>query len=113
MKNVHICKPDNSGFPFSLFSSVFGILGALLVTLGAFFVGYVGRQNFEQGTFAWNKRDGNWKSGIKAFDSAKLYNQDRLPRVIKEDKSSNSYYFIPLILGLCGVFFQRVVKRKL
>lgn len=41
MKNVHICKPDNSGFPFSLFSSVFGILGALLVALGAFFVGYV------------------------------------------------------------------------
>ncbi|HUN17003.1 MAG TPA: DUF2723 domain-containing protein [Saprospiraceae bacterium] len=73
---------------------------------------YVGRQNFEQGTFAWNKRDGNWKSGIKSFDSAKLYNQDRLPRVIREDKSTNSYYFIPLILGLCGVFFHFRHNKK-
>lgn len=53
---------------------------------------YVGRQNFEQGTFSWNKRDGNWMSGIKAFDSNKLYNQDRLPRVIEEDQSRNSYF---------------------
>lgn len=67
---------------------------------------FVGRQNFEQGTFAWNKKDGNWMSGVKAFDSGKLYNQDRLPRVIREDQSRNTYYFIPLILGLLGVFFH-------
>jgi hypothetical protein len=73
---------------------------------------YVGRQNFEQGTFSWNKRDGNWMSGIKAFDSNKLYNQDRLPRVIEEDQSRNSYFFIPLILGILGVVYHFRNNKK-
>ena len=38
-RNIYPLLKHN-GFPFSLFSSITGILGALLVALGAFFVGY-------------------------------------------------------------------------
>ena len=67
---------------------------------------FVGRQNAEQGFYPWNVKDGNWFTGIKAFDSGKLYNQDRLPRVIREDQSRNGYYFLPLILGILGVIYN-------
>ncbi|HRI01550.1 MAG TPA: DUF2723 domain-containing protein [Saprospiraceae bacterium] len=77
-----------------------------------FFWNFIGRQNAEQGFYPWNVKDGNWYSGIKAFDSAKLYNQDRLPRVIREDQSRNGYYFIPFILGILGVIYNFKYGRK-
>ncbi len=67
---------------------------------------FVGRQNGEQGFYPWINKDGHWYSGIKAIDSSRLYNQDRLPRVIKEDQSRNSYYFIPLIFGILGCIYH-------
>jgi len=67
---------------------------------------FTGRQNAEQGFYPWVNKDGHWYSGIKAIDGARLYNQDRLPRVIVEDPSRNRYYFIPLLLGLAGVVFH-------
>lgn len=73
---------------------------------------FVGRQNGEQGFFPWINKDGNWYSGIKSIDGARLYNQDRLPRVMLEDQSRNRYYFLPLILGLLGVLFHFTKNRN-
>ena len=71
-----------------------------------FFWNFVGRENGEQGFYPWDKKDGHWLSGIKPIDSWHLYNQDHLPRVIREDQSRNTYYFLPLIFGILGFLFQ-------
>lgn len=67
---------------------------------------FAGRLNGEQGFYPWINKDGHWYSGIAAVDGGRLYNQERLPRVIKEDESRNRYFFIPLLLGLLGVVFH-------
>ncbi|MEP7197022.1 MAG: DUF2723 domain-containing protein [Saprospiraceae bacterium] len=73
---------------------------------------FVGRENGEQGFFPWDKKDGHWLSGIKAIDSYRLYNQNQLPKVILEDQSRNTYYFLPLIFGLLGVFYHFKKNRN-
>jgi hypothetical protein len=73
---------------------------------------FVGRQNADQGTGIWNKKDGNWLSGIKAYDDARLYNSDLLPDSIKANPSNNKYYFIPFLLGLFGMVFHFTKSRK-
>ena len=72
---------------------------------------FVGRQNGNQGQFDWNKADGNWISGVPFVDSARLYDQSNLPDVIKNDKGRNTYFFIPLLLGIIGLVFHSY-KRK-
>ncbi|MEO7176906.1 MAG: DUF2723 domain-containing protein [Saprospiraceae bacterium] len=73
---------------------------------------FVGRQNGEQGYFPWNPKDGNWLSGIKAIDSNRLYNQDKITPSMAEDMGRNTYYFIPLILGLLGMVYHYRKNRK-
>ncbi|MBK9108530.1 MAG: DUF2723 domain-containing protein [Saprospiraceae bacterium] len=73
---------------------------------------FAGRQNGEQGFYPWVNKDGHWYSGVKAVDGSRLYNQDKLPRVIKEDESRNSYYFIPLLFGLLGVVYHYRKNRN-
>ncbi len=73
---------------------------------------FAGRQNGEQGFYPWINKDGNWLSGIKALDGSRLYNQDHLPRVIREEPSRNRYYFLPLILGLLGLIFHMRKDRN-
>ena len=62
---------------------------------------FVGRQNDTQGL--GTKIDGNWKSGIKFIDSMRLGSQD-IPES-RKNKGDNSFYFLPLLLGLMGVYF--------
>ncbi len=62
---------------------------------------FVGRQNDNQGM--GDKLDGNWKSGIKFIDSMRLGPQD-IPES-RTSKGDNSFYFIPLLLGLIGIWF--------
>ena len=62
---------------------------------------FAGRQNDIQGM--GNKIDGNWKSGIGFIDKLRLGSHD-IP-VSRKNKGDNSYYFLPLILGLIGLFF--------
>ena len=50
--------------------------------------------------------DGNWLSGIKAIDEIRLGSQDNLPSDVENNKGRNTYYFLPLILGLLGVLFH-------
>jgi hypothetical protein len=66
---------------------------------------FAGRENGEQGFYPWDVKSGHWLSGIKPIDSAKLYNQSKLPDTMKNHQARNTYYFLPFIFGLFGLFF--------
>ena len=65
---------------------------------------FVGRQNDIQshGSVIY----GNWLSGINFIDEWRLGNQDNLPPNLANNKARNTYFFLPLLLGLLGIFFQ-------
>ena len=65
---------------------------------------FAGRQNDTQshGSLV----NGNWISGIKFVDEMRLGDQDLLPDKYKHDKSRNTYYFLPFLLGLLGFLFH-------
>ena len=65
---------------------------------------FVGRQNDEQGQL--DLQNGNWLSGIKFIDEFRLGPQTNLPSDVLNNKGRNTYYFLPLILGLIGLFYQ-------
>lgn len=65
---------------------------------------FVGRQNDIQGK--GDVLDGNWLSGINFFDEARLGSQSDLPDDVVKNKGRNTYYFLPFILGLIGVFYH-------
>ncbi len=71
---------------------------------------FVGRQNDVQGY--GNFSSGNWISGIKAFDEAKIGPTDTMPDFMKNDPSRNTYYFLPLLFGLIGLFYQYNQGKK-
>ena len=62
---------------------------------------FAGKQNDLQGD--GSKIEGNWKSGIRFIDQWRLGNQD-VPEG-RKNKGDNSFYFLPLIFGLLGMFF--------
>ena len=64
---------------------------------------FTGKQNDVQGRYNDN---GNWLSGIDIVDTMRLGDQNNLPSDIKNNKARNTYYFLPLILGLIGLIFQ-------
>jgi len=75
---------------------------------GYYFVRYllwnfVGRQNDLQGQM--ESTNGNWISGISAVDNAIHGNQDNLSPIYKNE-STVAFFFLPLILGLIGFYFQ-------
>ncbi len=65
---------------------------------------FVGRQNNMQGH--GNVTNGNWISGIPFVDEARLGPQDDLPRKYKDNPARNTYFFLPLILGLIGLLYH-------
>ena len=65
---------------------------------------FAGRQNDIQS--GGEPEHGNWITGIKALDDARLGDQDLLPDDLKENKGHNVFYCLPLILGLLGFFWQ-------
>ncbi|MFI2742061.1 protein O-mannosyl-transferase family [Zhouia sp. PK063] len=71
---------------------------------------FVGRQDDEQG-----KKDdhGNWLSGINFIDSYFLGPQTNLPSDVLNNKARNTYYFLPLLLGLVGVVFMTKNNPKI
>lgn len=71
-----------------------------------FFWNFVGRQNDVQGSNG-NNMDGNWISGIKFLDDIKL-GTDSSKTIYKNSNNfaNNHFYGLPLILGLCGMFFH-------
>ncbi|MCL6268106.1 DUF2723 domain-containing protein [Flagellimonas myxillae] len=64
---------------------------------------FVGRQNDVQGRYDGN---GEWISGIGFLDAMRLGNQKDLPLDLKANKGRNTYFFLPLLLGLIGMVFQ-------
>ena len=73
---------------------------------------FVGRQNFDQGYYPWDVSKGNWMSGVNAIDESRLYKMDKLPDTMKNDQSTNKYYFLPLIFGILGLIFHFKKRRK-
>ncbi len=65
---------------------------------------FVGRQSDIQST--GEITDGNWLSGIKAFDQLFLGPQDNIPSEQASNKGRNTYYFLPFILGIIGLVYQ-------
>ena len=65
---------------------------------------FAGRQNDIQGN--GELEHGNWITGIKPLDDARLGNQDMLPDELKTNKGHNVFYCMPLLLGLIGLFWQ-------
>lgn len=65
---------------------------------------FAGRQNDIQGH--GNPIDGNWISGIKFLDQARLGNQSDLPPKYANNPGRNTYFLLPLLLGIVGFIFQ-------
>ncbi len=64
---------------------------------------FVGKQNDVQGRYDDN---GDWLSGIGFVDSLRLGSQDNLPSDWTDNKGRNTYFFLPLLLGILGIVFQ-------
>jgi hypothetical protein len=72
---------------------------------------FTGRQDDIQGKYDMH---GNWISGISFLDEMHLgMSQDNLPSDVLNNKARNTYYFLPLILGLIGLFFLFNRDKKL
>ncbi len=72
---------------------------------------FVGRQNGEQGFYNWDPKNGNWLSGT-FVDNFRLYDQSNIPDTMKNDQSRNTYFFLPFIFGLLGLFYHFNSRRK-
>ncbi|QZE13740.1 DUF2723 domain-containing protein [Halosquirtibacter laminarini] len=71
---------------------------------------FVGRQNEVQGY--GDALYGNWISGIPALDKLMVGEQSLRPDNKNTSKSHNTYLFLPLILGLIGLYIQATTKSK-
>jgi len=64
---------------------------------------FVGRQNDIQGYGEIDR--GNWISGIGFIDYFLVGDQTNLPEEMAQNKARNTYYLLPLILGIFGLLF--------
>ena len=71
---------------------------------------FAGRQNDNQGN--GNPLQGNWISGIKFIDEARLGNLDKIPSDLKNNPGRNTYFFLPLLLGIAGALWQYKKDRN-
>ena len=67
---------------------------------------FAGRQNGDQGIYAWDATDGNWLTGIAPLDNARLYDHTLMPDRIANNKARNKYFLLPFLFGLLGMFFH-------
>ena len=64
---------------------------------------FVGRQNDMQG---YGEIDhGNWITGIGFIDNWLVGDQKNLPSELKENKGRNTYFLLPLLLGILGMIY--------
>lgn len=65
---------------------------------------FSGRQNHTQSH--GELLNGNWITGINFIDEGRIGPQDNLPDNVANEKSRNTYYLLPLLLGMIGFFFH-------
>src|ERR1035437_2311159 len=65
---------------------------------------FSGRQNDIQGNGEIDH--GNWITGIGFIDNILVGNQKNLPAELRENKGHNTYYMLPLLLGILGILFM-------
>jgi len=65
---------------------------------------FSGRQNDVQGQL--DRYNGNWLSGVKFIDEARLGPQTNLPSDVEENKGRNIYFMLPFLLGLIGLLYH-------
>jgi len=70
---------------------------------------FVGRQNDVEAQPG--PKNGNWLSGVGFIDNTRLASQNDLPESM-QNPAHNKFYFLPLILGLIGLFFQLNTSKK-
>jgi hypothetical protein len=71
---------------------------------------FSGRQNDVQGQL--DRYNGNWLSGIKFIDEARLGPQTNLPSDVAENKGRNVYFMLPFLLGILGLLYQIKWDKK-
>jgi len=71
---------------------------------------FAGRQNDIQGN--GNPVHGNWISGIRFFDEARLGPTSSQPSDLQDNPGKNRYYFLPLLIGLAGILWQYSRDKK-
>ncbi|GJQ07187.1 membrane protein [Capnocytophaga cynodegmi] len=71
---------------------------------------FVGRQDDIQGKI-YNGH-GSWLSGINFIDSIRLGSQKNLPSDVLNNKARNTYFFLPLILGILGLVFMALKSEQ-
>ena len=64
---------------------------------------FTGRQNDKQGNY--DVLNGNWISGVPFIDDMRLGNQNEIDEDAKNNKARNTYFFLPFLLGLVGLYF--------
>lgn len=83
---------------------------------------FAGRQNDIQGHNEYYGGDGmiykgaltrgNWISGINFIDKERVGTQNDLPQTMQQFEAYNTYYYLPLMLGLIGLIFMIVKAPK-
>src|SRR5690554_2062747 len=71
---------------------------------------FVGRQNDEQSH--GELTNGNWISGINAIDKLFVGDQTEISDKAKNHPARNTYYMLPLLLGLIGLIYHVGTRRK-
>jgi len=65
---------------------------------------FSGRQDDKQGEYT--DLHGNWLTGINFIDDARLGPQEFIASDSKNNKARNTYFMLPLILGIIGILFH-------
>lgn len=73
---------------------------------------FAGRQNGSQGLFSSDVSSGHWISGIGFLDKQRLYDLSMDTESRKKDKARNKFYFLPLLFGLLGLYWQFFRNRS-
>ncbi|MBY5957817.1 DUF2723 domain-containing protein [Membranicola marinus] len=76
---------------------------------------FTGRHDGNQGYVPWNWTEGHWVSGIPFIDKITkmgFYDYSKDPDWVKADENRNFYFYLPLIFGLIGFFWQYSRRRR-
>jgi hypothetical protein len=71
---------------------------------------FSGRQNDRQGHGEFT--EGNWMSGVNLIDEERVGNREKISDLEKSNRGYNTYFMLPLILGLIGLVFQMIRSQK-